>query len=1573
MDRLSGNQQTESPVKRALRAIDDLQAKLAAVEGKKTEPIAVIGMGCRFPGGADTPALFWNLLKNGEDAIIDLPGDRWDIGAYYDADPDVPGKMTLRHGGFLQGIDRFDASFFGISPREAACMDPQHRLVLEVSWEALENAGIAPSSLNGSLTGVFVGIGQNDYAQLQLNGPDPTRIDTYDGTGNLHCFAAGRLAYILDLRGPNLAIDTACSSSLVAIHQACQSLRAGDCDLALAGGVHLVISPEISIFLSRAHVLSSDGRCKSFDAAADGFSRGEGCGMIVLKRLSDARKDRDTILALIQGSAVNHDGASSGLTVPNERAQEALIHQALKNANTEPHRVSYVEAHGTGTALGDPIEVNALAATLCTGRTADNPLMIGSVKTNLGHLEAAAGIAGVIKVILSLQHRWIPPHLHFSVPNSHIDWKRLPIEVVSTGRTWSPPQGPMLAGVSSFGFSGTNAHIVLAEAPEATAIAPMNLTAAPFLLTLSAKTDAALACLGAAYETHLSEHPEQEIGDICFTANTGRSGFARRLALIGQTKTEVQALLAAFRQNRLATGLYTQGPKIDTGALFSETLETPLLPAELAREFVRGGTPPWADYYRGSHFRKVALPSYPFSRQPYWVEHSGGRSRKGAPQTVLPCGRRLNLPFSREVRFENCLSKNAPVHLTDHRLLGTLVVSAASQISMVLAAMEAVFGARACHIREMVFSYPLLISEKAEKTVQLIFFPEEAGSVTFRLVSGEKVSEAADFSWTTHSSATVGIDPVDRPAVPMRGFDPEALRSRSGRMLSGDDFYAARHQLGYQFGPSFRWAESIWPGETETLCEMAPRFPGGEAYPIHPGLLDTCFQMIGAFGKADSNRDPLLVPVRIENLRVYRKPSWGRLWCLAQRNTNDGLDTAPALSGNLRLMDDRGEVLVAVDGFQLGKARQEVFLSKMPGASKAAVYEVTWRLAGSDRLRPTDTEVKPGKGGWLLFADQTGFAAELAGRFRAIGEEVHIVTRETPSVGQAVDHYGVTPEVPSDFSRLFQTIGKPPKGMIFLWGLDLGQTVDEEAVFRAEIVCAGLSAAVCGMGEVEGGCPGPLWLVTRGAQALGKGPVAALQAMLWGIGAVLEVEHPELGTRCLDLPPSEIGEMMPMLLEEFLRPDGENRIALRSEGRYTARLERQAESAPVGGIRFEPDAGYLITGGLGDLGLSVADWMARNGARHLMLTGRSGPMGPSAEKIAAIEGTGCRVLVVTADVSNPAEVTCLMKEIDSRMPALRGIVHAAGITDDAVISRLDRDRFRKVMAPKVQGTWHLHAATAGKPLDFFVCFSSAAVILGAGGQANYAAANAFMDALVQERRRQGLPGLSVNWGAWGNIGMAARMRADIRERVAAQGMGDFSPEEGLQALGDLLRGDAAQALVMAVSWDQYLSNRYPKAPPPFFQAFAGKSAPGKPEGFPSDRAAWLDRGPAGERRARLLGYVRSQVAATLGMASPEQLEPRQRLFDIGMDSLMAVELKNRLEAGLGISLRSTLVFDYPTLETMVAHLSEEALPPLFPPAQAKAQGEEDDIASLLSRIEALSDQELRDMFKRRKLKTAGSV
>jgi acyl transferase domain-containing protein/SAM-dependent methyltransferase len=550
---VSARDESLSPVKRALIEVRELRAQLEQLQRARTEPIAIVGMACRFPGASDVAA-FWRLLRDGVDAIREVPADRWDVATWYDANPDAPGRTYTRHGGFLDDVRGFDAAFFGVSPREAVSMDPQQRLLLEVTWEALEDSGHAPARLAGSDAGVFVGMSNSDYGLLTGAHERVERMDAYHGTGSAFSVATGRLSYVLGLHGPSLTVDTACSSSLVAVHLACQSLRNGECRVALAGGVNLMLSPAATVKASRARMLAVDGRCKTFDAAADGYVRGEGCGVVVLRRLSDALADGDRVLAVIRGSAVNQDGRTSGLTVPNGPAQQALVRQALASAGVEPRDVAYVEAHGTGTALGDPIEVQAIAAILGTGRPAASPLYIGSVKTNVGHLEAAAGVAGLMKVVLALQHDALPAHLHFTTPSPHVPWRELPIAVPTSMLPW-PDGARRRAGVSSFGFSGTNAHVVVEAAP---AVAVTEAAAADrpcHVLMLSARRLAALEQLADRYVERLGEPDAPSIGDVCFTAATGRAHLPHRLAVVVASSDEARAALRAWRAGRAPAGL----------------------------------------------------------------------------------------------------------------------------------------------------------------------------------------------------------------------------------------------------------------------------------------------------------------------------------------------------------------------------------------------------------------------------------------------------------------------------------------------------------------------------------------------------------------------------------------------------------------------------------------------------------------------------------------------------------------------------------------------------------------------------------------------------------------------------------------------------------------------------------------------------------------------------------------------------------------------------------------------------------------------------------------------------------
>jgi acyl transferase domain-containing protein/NAD(P)-dependent dehydrogenase (short-subunit alcohol dehydrogenase family)/acyl carrier protein len=612
------------------RKLAELQAVESGAPAPKSsrraasEPIAVVSMACRFPGGANTVEAFWDLLRDGVDAITEVPANRWDAWSRYHPDAAHPGSITTRHGGFIDDVDRFDATFFGISGREALHLDPQHRLLLEVSWQLLERAGIAPSTLAGSQTGVFVGISTNDYLQrLNRRAED---IDAYVASGNALCVAANRLSYFFGFEGPSLAIDTACSSSLVAIHEACQSLRDGESDLAIAGGVNLLLDPTISINHSRARMLARDGRSKAFSADADGMSRAEGCGLVLLKRLSDVATE-ERVLAVIRGSAVNQDGRTSGLTVPNGHAQQRVVRKALERAGLTSADIDYVETHGTGTPLGDPIEAGALSAVF---RDAGKVVAIGSVKTNIGHLESAAGVAGLIKTVLALKEKTIPAHLHCAVPNPHVDWANSPLRIPRGREPWPASSGPMRAGVSSFGFGGTNAHVIVEEAPARPNAAAIDWST--YLLVISAKTAPALSGLAEAYSQFLATTTHSP-ADICCTAACGRDHFPHRLAVLGKGTSELREGIRSWLQDRPAASVWhgiAGSPVTDPPlAIAHVDAAEPETWAQVAAAYTRGSVDIAAVYAglsRDASFARVILPGHPFERQRYFVEAPGAET-----------------------------------------------------------------------------------------------------------------------------------------------------------------------------------------------------------------------------------------------------------------------------------------------------------------------------------------------------------------------------------------------------------------------------------------------------------------------------------------------------------------------------------------------------------------------------------------------------------------------------------------------------------------------------------------------------------------------------------------------------------------------------------------------------------------------------------------------------------------------------------------------------------------------------------------------------------------------------------
>lgn len=956
---------------RVAQALKRARLQLEAEQRARTEPIAIIGIGCRYPGAAN-PEQFWQLLHDGVDMIREVPKDRWGASKLYDPEPATAGRTYMRHGGFLDRCDEFDHEFFGISPREAMSMDPQHRLLVEVCWEALENAAVPADSLRETRAGVFVGICQNDYSRLELTSGDLTSINQYSGTGNLYSFAAGRVAYLLGLRGPVMAIDTACSSSLVAVHLACNALRNGEADVALAAGVHVMLSPEMCVFLSMSRALAPDGLCKTFDARADGFSRGEGCGTVVLKRLSDALAAGDRVLAVVRGSAVNHDGPGSGLTVPSAAAQVEVIRQALQNADAAPHEIDYVEAHGTGTAIGDPIELEGLAEALCEDRSPEDPLLVGSVKTNVGHLEAAAGMAGLMKIVLAMQHGEIPGHLHFQTPNPRFDWDGSPIKVAAERRPWqagpNSTDGAVLAGLSSFGMSGVNAHLVLGShaSVESPAHPPtlngtrLNGSSVSRVLPLSARNPEVLTRLAERFDEHLVSHPELTLDDVCWTASVGRVGLKHRLAIVARHTTELREKLAAFVAGRPVEGLFQSSDDKTTDAPVNGN-GNGTSTASLARAFVRGEVVDWTAAYADTPGRRIALPTYPFQRIRHWVQTKPSEQpdvqpspastlQESRPSVGTLPGQRLQLPFSDEIRFQAEFTPQSPDYMQHHCVFGDCIVPAASHVAMVLAGVASAFESEGCVLEDVVFQQALVLDSSAPRTVQLLLSPGADDSHALRIVSragGEASDNGAAEDWTVHVSGRVTPRKVSSE---IRG-DNGKIRGDNGRRTAfvpkrdsqprgGSDFYAELQKAGFDLGPPFQWAESLWSDDPQqAVCRVRTAEPtdNADAYPIHPGLLDTFFQTGTAFwetsaaGLADT--EFLFVPFRIARLEFFGRPPLDqKLWSLAEASSE-----SPGTSSTMTLTDDVGQVYVGVQDFVFRRMEQGM----MPIAASASRQSTT--------------------------------------------------------------------------------------------------------------------------------------------------------------------------------------------------------------------------------------------------------------------------------------------------------------------------------------------------------------------------------------------------------------------------------------------------------------------------------------------------------------------------------------------------------------------------------------------------------------------------------------------------------
>nr|VFJ47074.1 MAG: amino acid adenylation domain-containing protein [Candidatus Kentron sp. FM]VFJ50934.1 MAG: amino acid adenylation domain-containing protein [Candidatus Kentron sp. FM] len=1592
--------------------------QVRSIEIQNTE-IAIIGLACRFPG-ADTPARFWQNLRDGVESIrFFSDGELEGIDPALLADPGY-----VKAGAVLPDVDRFDAAFFGYSAREAQMLDPQQRLFLECAWEALERSGYDPALFPGTI-GVYAGSGMNTYL---LNNIHPNRaggFDTLLGSArdlqirlaNSADSLTSRVCYKLGLTGPGVTVQTACSTSLVAVHTACRALRGGECDMALAGGVSITVPQKTGYLYQEEMILSPDGHCRAFDADARGTVFGNGCGVVVLKSLDRALAAGDEIHAVIKGSAVNNDGSMKvGYTAPGVEGQIRVIEAALADAGVDPRTVSYLEAHGTGTVLGDPVEVTALTRAFRKHTPDKGFCALGSVKTNVGHLIEAAGVCGLIKTVLSLTHKQLPPSLHFQRANPALDLADSPFYVNTALSDWeaaghgtsqagedsllesgtdsrpistlheSAVVSTRRAGVSSFGMGGTNAHVILEEAPKPIAIGAFILERPLHILTLSARSGEALSALVERYVAHLDAHPEISLADLCFTANTGRRHFEHRLAVVADTVPALQARLGerladaprstaavAHKAQRLAflfTGqgsqsvgmgkaLYETQPTFrraleDCDAILRPLLDRPLLeilyPDERQGRVSDSAPARWVDETAYTPPALFAL-EYALARlwQSWGIEpdvvmgHGVGEyvaacvagvfgleaglklvTERGRLMQRLPGngpgngskGGAMAAVMAPEDRVRDLLPANPDVSIAaidgPERMViagsGDAIDSVCARLSNAHIQTERLPVSHAFHSPLM---EPIL-GDFEQFARQIHFSPPRiplVSNVTGRIATDEitkpvywrrHLREPVRFATGMQTMAGLGVETFLE-------IGPEPVLSGMGRACLPDDDKA--------------WLPSLGPGTEDwsrLLTSLAERYRQGA--PVDWIAFD---------------RDYVRRRVRLPTYPFQRQPHW--IAPSGGYRTGAG----PLGSG----AEDR-----AKDGIE---AEDE---SRASGSLAEALYEVAWRPA--ERRLPNDAvdsdaarddaargdavdsdAVRPGGlTSILLFSDTQGIGQHLAAQLRSRGAVCVVVFPGNQYRQLDEQAFQIDPTTPGHFQQLLAQIPNV-QGVVHLWSPDApAPSAGVEALGQAaEAGCASALHLVQSLVENDARLP-HLWLVTRGAQWVDKGDAVPglAQSGLWGLGKVIGLEYPELSCVLVDLDSeSPAREQAGMLFHELFDKGSdkgmasgavEDLIAFRQGTRYVARLVPRPAAPTPAPMALRPDASYLITGGLGGLGLETAHWMAAHGARHLVLAGRSGASPAAGDRLQALEGLGANVTVVKADVADADDVTRLLAEIQQSPAPLAGIVHGAGVVEHDGLGQQDRGHFARVMAPKVGGSWLLHAGTKDLPLDFFVCFSSLASLLGSHGLGSYCAANAFLDALAHHRRGLGLPALSIDWGLWGEVGMGARLDASRRELVTQWGIGSIAPDEGFSVFGQLLQGvqdgqSSARVGVIPMDWSRWL-RQFPRRPA-FYDHVA---APGADihrretspqyDGFMEK----LTNTPAPERRDLLMNHIRAKMEQTLGT---EGIAPGQNLMDLGLDSLMAVELRAWLKSELQCSPRATLLFDYPTVEALADYLLQD--------------------------------------------------
>ncbi|MEV7192761.1 type I polyketide synthase [Streptomyces sp. NPDC093510] len=1553
------------------------EARQRLHDKESAEPVAIVGMACRYPGGTRSAEDLWRLVRDGGDAVSAFPDDRgWDLESLYHPDPEHPGTSYVRDGAFLYDAGHFDAEFFGISPREAVAMDPQQRLLLETAWEAIEHAGLNPQALQGSDTGVFTGVSAHDY--LTLISQTASDVEGYIGTGNLGSVVSGRISYTLGLEGPAVTVDTACSSSLVAIHLASQALRQGECSLALAGGSTVMATPGSFTEFSRQRGLAPDGRCKPFAAAADGTGWGEGAGVVALELLSEARRRGHKVLAVIRGSAVNQDGTSNGLAAPNGPSQERVIRAALANARLSAEDIDVVEAHGTGTTLGDPIEANALLATYGQGRPEDRPLWLGSVKSNIGHTQAAAGVAGVIKMVMAIRNV-LPASLHIDAPSPHVQWEQGSVRLLSEPVEW-PTERTRRAGISAFGISGTNAHLILEQAPEdAPDAAPAPASASPDGVVpwvVSGRTSGALreqarrlgefvagdakASVAEGADASMAEVADASVAEVGWSLATGRPLFEHRAVVMGQDSGQAAEGLRSLASGEASpSGAVVSGVAGDVGpgpvlvfpgqgsqwaGMGAQLLnESPVFAARIAEcEQALSAYVEWSltDVLRGdgSELSRVevvqpVLWAVMVSLAAVWADYGItpaaviGHSQ-GEMAAACVAGALSLEDAARIVAVRSDALRQLQGH-GDMASLGT----GAGQAAELIGDRPGVCVAAVNGPSSTVISGP-------PEHVAAVVTEAEARGLRARVIDVGYASHGPQID-QLHALLTERLTGIEPTPTDVAFYSTVTAQPLDDTTTLDTDYWVTNLRQPVRFADTI---EALLADGYRLFIEASPHpvlnlgiqetiEQAGIAATTVPTLrrdhggrtqvTRAAAQAFTAGADVDWRRwfpaDPTPRTVDLPTYAFQRKHYWVEPPA-AVAGTGGGHDPVEA------------QVWQAIEDLDIGALAASLEIegqTETVGALEPALPVLSaWRRRHREQSTVDSWRYHVT---WKHLPDAG--APELGGNWLLVVPTAHTDHPAVLATAQTLAAHGgevrrhVVDACAVERAELAAGLRSLMDGETYAGIVNL-LALDEEPHPEHTAVPAGLAATTVLVQALgDNGADTTVRTLTQGAVSTSATDTLTnpVQAQVWGLGRVAALEYPRLWGGLVDLP-ARIDHQTLTRLAAALAPQDEDQVAIRATGTHARRLAHAPANSPNSGTSWEPRGTTLITGGTGGIGAVLARWLARAGAPHLLLTSRRGPDAPGARDLAAeLEELGASVTITACDVGDREQVRHLVEGVPARHP-LSAVVHAAGVPNYIGLGEVSGAELDEVLRPKALAALHLHELTRESNLSAFVMFSSGAGVWGSGQQGAYGAANHFLDALAEHRRSQGLAATSIAWGPWAEAGMAADQAA--LTFFSRFGLHPLSPDLCVKALHQALDAGETTLTVANFDWAQFTSTFTAQRPSPLLADLpenrrASAAAAQEDTAEASSLQQELTEAKPAQQRQLLLQHVRSQAAATLGHSDVDAVPATKPFQELGFDSLTAVELRNRLNKSTGLALPTTVVFDHPTPDALTDVLRAE--------------------------------------------------